>query len=127
MQSYASPTQIVNDKSFNLLLQARVSLESLLNLAPQTAVIAETGETVHVKDIMINAIVSVKAGELVPVDGAVVAGASTVDESSLTGEFMPVDKEIGSNVWSGTTVLTGLFPTSISRRTTQIYESYPFL
>ncbi|XP_009397553.2 cadmium/zinc-transporting ATPase HMA2-like [Musa acuminata AAA Group] len=87
--------------------KARVSLESLLNLAPQTAVIAETGETVHVKDIMINTIVSVKAGELVPVDGAVVAGASTVDESSLTGEFMPVDKEIGSNVWSGTTVLTG--------------------
>ncbi|RRT72586.1 hypothetical protein B296_00019767 [Ensete ventricosum] len=80
------------------VLMARVSLESLLNLAPQTAVIAETGETVHVKDIMINTIVSVKAGELVPVDGAVVAGASTVDESSLTGEFMPVDKEIGSNV-----------------------------
>ncbi|WOK98956.1 cadmium/zinc-transporting ATPase HMA2-like [Canna indica] len=89
--------------------KARTSLESLLNLTPQTAVIADTGESVPVKDITIDTIVSVKAGEFVPVDGVVVVGSSTVDESSLTGEFLPVDKEIGSNVWSGTVVLNAGF------------------
>lgn len=78
-----------------------------MNLAPRTAVIAETGEMVVVKDIRINTIVTVKAGELVPVDGVVVTGGSTIDESSLTGEFMPVAKEVGSNVWAGSVVLTG--------------------
>ncbi|XP_008808279.1 cadmium/zinc-transporting ATPase HMA2-like [Phoenix dactylifera] len=87
--------------------KAQASLESLMNLAPRTAVIAETGETVDVKDITINTLVSVKAGERVPVDGLVVTGGSTIDESSLTGEFMPVDKEVGSKVWAGSVVLTG--------------------
>ncbi|KAG1354716.1 cadmium/zinc-transporting ATPase HMA2 [Cocos nucifera] len=87
--------------------KAQASLESLMNLAPRTAVIAETGETVDVKDIRINTLVSVKAGERVPVDGVVVTGGSTIDESSLTGEFMPVDKEVGSKVWAGSVVLTG--------------------
>ncbi|XP_010919016.1 cadmium/zinc-transporting ATPase HMA2 [Elaeis guineensis] len=87
--------------------KAQASLESLMNLAPRTAVIAETGETLDVKDIRINTLVSVKAGERVPVDGVVVTGGSTIDESSLTGEFMPVDKEVGSKVWAGSVVLTG--------------------
>lgn len=71
------------------------------------AVIAETGEVVPVENIRIDTIVSVKAGEQVPVDGVIVSGESSIDESSLTGEFMPVDKQKGSNVWAGTVVLTG--------------------
>ncbi|XP_058073762.1 cadmium/zinc-transporting ATPase HMA2-like [Magnolia sinica] len=87
--------------------KARASLESLMELAPRTAVIAETGERIPVKDIRLHTVISVKAGECIAVDGVVAAGQAAVDESSLTGEFMPVDKEIGSKVWAGTMVLTG--------------------
>nr|CAD1818788.1 unnamed protein product [Ananas comosus var. bracteatus] len=60
--------------------KARTTLESLINSAPRTAVIAETGEVVPVENIRIDTIVSVKAGEQVPVDGVIVSGESSIDE-----------------------------------------------
>jgi Cd2+/Zn2+-exporting ATPase len=87
--------------------KARAEISSVMNLAPQTAVIEESGAKVSVKDVAINTVLSVKAGETIPLDGVVVSGSSSVDESSLTGESLPAEKEGGANVWAGTMNLTG--------------------
>ncbi|KAH9321623.1 hypothetical protein KI387_016262 [Taxus chinensis] len=87
--------------------KARLAIASVINLAPQTAVIEESGLRVPVKDVEINTLISVKAGEIIAIDGIVVSGRSSVDESSLTGESLPVEKEVGANVWAGTMNLTG--------------------
>lgn len=87
--------------------KARAEISSVMNLASQTAVLEESGEKIPVKDVAINTVLSVKAGEVVPLDGIVMSGSSSVDESILTGESLPVEKDVGANVWAGTMNLTG--------------------
>ncbi|PKA57555.1 Cadmium/zinc-transporting ATPase HMA2 [Apostasia shenzhenica] len=88
-------------------LKATAGMNSLMSLTPQKAILAETGEEVEAKDVMINTIIAVKAGELIPIDGVVVEGRSEVDESSLTGESFPVAKHPQSPVWAGTLNIDG--------------------
>lgn len=83
------------------------SMSSLASLAPPKAVIAATGEVLNVNDIKVNAVIAVKAGEIIPIDGNVVEGQCEVDEKTLTGESFPVVKEIGSTVWAGSMNLNG--------------------
>jgi Cu2+-exporting ATPase len=80
------------------------ALKSLIKLSPQTATILQNEKEVlvAVENVKIDDIFVVKPGELVPVDGIVIEGSSTIDESALTGESLPVEKEIGCNVSSGT-------------------------
>ncbi|CAL5076307.1 unnamed protein product [Urochloa decumbens] len=92
---------------------------SLMSVIPPTVVLAETGEVVAVRDVQVGAVVSVKAGEVVPVDGVVVDGRSEVDESSLTGESFPVPKQPPAEVWAGTINLDGY----IAVRTTALAEN----
>eukprot|EP00243_Klebsormidium_subtile_P013097 TRINITY_DN83_c0_g1_i11.p1 TRINITY_DN83_c0_g1~~TRINITY_DN83_c0_g1_i11.p1 ORF type:complete len:641 (+),score=56.00 TRINITY_DN83_c0_g1_i11:156-2078(+) len=87
--------------------RARCALEAVLSLAPDTAVLAETDEHVPTSTVPVNTILAVRPGESIPIDGIVVKGASTVDESSLTGESIPISKHAGSDVWAGTTNLAG--------------------
>ncbi|MCO5587261.1 hypothetical protein L7F22_041208 [Adiantum nelumboides] len=87
--------------------KARVAISSVANLAPQHAVLADTGLRIAVADVKVGTRLSVKAGDSIPIDGIVVSGRSTIDESSLTGESLPVEKEIGGSVWAGTINLTG--------------------
>ena len=75
--------------------------------APSTVVIAETNKSVDVKDVAIGTIIIVCAGEQIPLDGKVAKGKASVDESSITGESMPVRKEPGSTVFSGTVIQSG--------------------
>ncbi|CAA6671159.1 unnamed protein product [Spirodela intermedia] len=77
-------------------------MSALMSMAPQKAVLAETGEVVNAKDVEVNTILAVKAGELIPIDGVVVDGRSEVDEGTLTGESFPVPKHPLSQVWAGT-------------------------
>ncbi|KAJ3679649.1 hypothetical protein LUZ60_017660 [Juncus effusus] len=86
---------------------ATVGMTSLMSMAPQKAVIAETGEVVRVEEVEVNTVISVKAGEVIPIDGAVIDGRGDVDEKSLTGESIPVTKQAGSNVWAGTLNIDG--------------------
>lgn len=79
-----------------------VAMSSLTSMAPQKAVIAETGELVDVNDVKINTILAVKAGDAIPLDGIVVEGKCEVDEKMLTGESLPVIKELDSVLWAGT-------------------------
>ncbi|KAI4346837.1 hypothetical protein L6164_007700 [Bauhinia variegata] len=87
--------------------KASAAMSSLMNIAPQKAVIAETGEVVDVDKVEMNTIIAIKAGEVIPIDGIVVEGDCEVDEKTLTGESFPVPKHKDSTVWAGTINLNG--------------------
>ncbi|MGM9941537.1 MAG: heavy metal translocating P-type ATPase [Bulleidia sp.] len=80
------------------------ALKSLMKLAPKTAVIIKDGmeTTVDIEQVQVHDLFAVKPGETIPVDGIVHKGSSAVNESSLTGESIPVDKQEGSRVSAGT-------------------------
>lgn len=83
--------------------EASRELRHLLNQAPERAhqIVAGAVQDVTLEQVNINDILLVKPQEIVPVDGLIIAGASEVDESSLTGEANPVAKERGDEVMSG--------------------------
>jgi Cu+-exporting ATPase len=97
------------------LLEARakgrtsLAIRKLLDLAPKTARVMRDGvETdIPVEGVLTEDLVIVRPGERIPTDGAVVSGASSVDESMLTGESMPVPKEAGEQVFAATINLNG--------------------
>ncbi|KAK9931646.1 hypothetical protein M0R45_018916 [Rubus argutus] len=98
--------------------KAKAVMSSLMSMAPQKAVLADTGEVVDVDEVKLNTILAVKAGEVIPIDGIVVDGKGEVDEKTLTGESYPVTKEKDSTVWAGTVNLNGY----ISVKTTALAE-----
>lgn len=85
------------------------AIESLMGLTPPTALVVRGGEETELplSQVVAGDRVIVRPGEKVPVDGVVVAGASEVDESMLTGEAMPVEKRVGDEVTGGTVNATG--------------------
>jgi P-type Cu+ transporter len=87
------------------------AIKKLLALAPKTALVIRAGEEkeIPVEDIIIGDIVVVKPGERIASDGIVIEGYSSVDESMITGESMPVDKKPGKEVVCGTINKTGAF------------------
>jgi len=99
------------------LLEARAkgktssAIKKLMELKPKTAHILREGEEleVAVESLQAGDVVLVKPGEKVPVDGIVLSGQSTIDESMLTGESMPVAKETGQTVFAATMNKTGSF------------------
>ena len=93
------------------------ALKSLMNLKPKTAIILEGNneKTVSVDSIRVNDTFILKPGSSVPVDGEIVSGHGSFDESSLTGESIPVDKTIGDKVYSGTVNKTGYFECRATR------------
>lgn len=90
--------------------RSRDSISSLINIRPDTAHVVRFGETVDVDPKEVNAgdILSVKAGERIPVDGIVTEGVSTLDMSSLTGESVPAVVCAGDRVLSGSMNLDGV-------------------
>lgn len=89
--------------------KSRDAVEGLRRLMPETATVLRGGleSVVPVRDLREGDIVVVKTGESFPVDGTVVWGRAAVDQSTVTGESMPVDREEGEPVLSGTIVATG--------------------
>ena len=85
------------------------AIKGLMSLAPKTATVVRDGEEkiVPAEQVAVGDLFAVRAGEHVPVDGEVVKGSGTVDESALTGESMPVDKTAGDRVSAATTVRAG--------------------
>ncbi|MDO9630079.1 MAG: heavy metal translocating P-type ATPase [Acholeplasmataceae bacterium] len=79
------------------------ALTSLLKLAPQTALLYQDNiETeVLVSKLKINDQVIVKVGQQVPVDGKIVSGSTSLNQAAITGEFVPVSKDLGDNVYAG--------------------------
>ena len=105
------------------LLEARArgqtseAIRKLMGLQARTARVWRDGETVDipVQDVAIGDLVLVRPGEKVPVDGAIAEGHSTLDESMLTGESLPVDRAAGDSVFGATLNKTGSFTMRATR------------
>ncbi len=84
--------------------RARASIRSLTALVPKTALLVENGTTreVPAEQVAVGALILVRPGERIPADGAVIEGASSVDEAPVTGESVPVRKATGDSVFAGT-------------------------
>ena len=93
------------------------ALKGLMKLSPKTATILRDGEeiTVPVEQVAKGDIFVVRPGENIPVDGTVLDGNSAVDESTLTGESIPVDKAAGSTVSAGTLNQSGFLRCEATR------------
>ncbi|WP_024303448.1 heavy metal translocating P-type ATPase [Pseudogulbenkiania sp. MAI-1] len=91
--------------------KSSAAVRRLLDLKPATAHVLRDGQEVEIpaESIMVGELVVVKPGEKIPTDGEVTEGASTVDESMLTGESMPVEKRPGAPVIGGTLNRSGVF------------------
>ncbi|HDN97810.1 MAG TPA: cadmium-translocating P-type ATPase [bacterium] len=91
-------------------LGAREAIESLLKLTPPTAhlVMGEGEKDIMVSELKKGDIIRVKPGENIPADGVIIKGETTINEASITGESLPVDKFEGDQVFEGTTNLTGV-------------------
>ena len=89
--------------------RTRRSLRELVDLAPQEAEVLRGGVAtmISVDDVEVGDRVLVRTGGRVPVDGSVVHGAASVDESAITGEPLPVGKDVGDPMWSGTVLEDG--------------------
>ncbi len=93
------------------------ALKSLMNLAPQTATVVRNGEekAVPVEEVLKGDIFVVRPGESIPVDGVVLDGSSAIDESALTGESIPVDKNAGDLVSAATINRSGFLKCEATR------------
>jgi Cu+-exporting ATPase len=84
--------------------KAGEAIRKLISLKPKVATLIKNSEEVKIplKDVKVGDILLVKPGESIPVDGKVIDGFSSVNESMITGESMPVDKKVGDKVIGGT-------------------------
>ena len=89
--------------------RARASIKALIGSVPQVAIVKEAGgeRQVSVSELKVGDIVLARAGEKIPVDGTVTGGEASVNEASISGESMPLDKGIESPVLAGTLVESG--------------------
>lgn len=87
------------------------AIEKLLNLQAKTALVIRDGKEIEVpiNDVKHGDLIIVKPGARIPVDGVITEGSSFVDESMVTGEPMPVQKQVGDSVVSGTINTSGSF------------------
>lgn len=93
------------------------ALKGLMKLSPKTATVIRNGEetTIPVEDVAINDVFVVRPGENIPVDGVIIEGDSTVNESALTGESIPVDKSENHKVSAGTINVSGFLRCKATR------------
>jgi Cu+-exporting ATPase len=91
--------------------RAADAIRGLLNLQPQTARVVRSEREVEVPlaQVRVGDHIAVRPGEKIPVDGLILSGSSTVDESMLTGESLPIDKRAGEPVVGATLNKTGAF------------------
>jgi Cu+-exporting ATPase len=85
------------------------AIKALMGLAPKTATVVRNNNEmiIPVEEVIVGDIILVKPGEKLPVDGEVIEGSTAIDESMLTGESIPVEKSIGSNVIGASINKTG--------------------
>jgi Zn2+/Cd2+-exporting ATPase len=98
--------------------KARASIRSLMDIAPKEALIRRNGNEmlIHVDDIMIGDIMIVKPGQKIAMDGVVTDGISTVNQAAITGESVPVQKEVNDEVFAGTLNEEGLIEVKVTKQ-----------
>ena len=97
---------------------AEASIESLIKLSPTKACRLREGggeEMVEAKDLRPGDLVRVRPGDNIPADGRIAGGTSTVNQASITGESLPVDKIAGDEVFGGTINLTGAMDIEVTK------------
>lgn len=101
--------------------KASAAIRALMSLQPDVArvLVGDLLVPIAIEDVQISDRVLVLPGEKIPVDGAVIAGASSVDESMLTGESIPVTKQVGSRVTGATLNLTGAITVEVMQTAEQ--------
>lgn len=99
--------------------RSRKAIRALMDLRPAEALVRRPDgreELVPIEHLRIDDIVIVKPGERIPIDGTVIEGTSVVDQSPITGESIPVTKEIGDEVFAGTLNGQGVLEIRVTRR-----------
>ena len=91
------------------------AITALMRLAPDTAILADSGREVATESLKTGDTVLVKPGQRVPVDGVVTKGESSVNEAMLTGESLPVEKCVGSEVIGGSVNQNGVLYVQVTR------------
>ncbi len=124
---FESAAMILTLVSFGKMLESRAkdkasdAVRSLAMLSPKYAAVLRDGKeiSVPVEEVLVGDILIIRAGELIPVDGEVVSGEGAADESALTGESMPVEKEVGSSVRAACVLTSG----ALTVRATEVGEN----
>lgn len=113
------PTLITIGKMLEAMSKGRTTdaLKSLMKLAPKTAVVIKDGNEIEVPiaEVIVGDIFVVRPGDSIPVDGEIVEGTSAVNESCLTGESIPVDKNVGDKVSAATINESGFLKCKATR------------
>lgn len=113
------PTLITVGKMLEAMSKGRTTdaLKSLMDLAPQTAVIIKDNKevTVSIDEVNKGDLFIVRPGENIPVDGVIVEGSTAIDESALTGESIPVDKTVNDTVSGATLNQSGFIKVRATR------------
>ena len=93
------------------------ALKSLMDLSPKTATVLKNGKetVIPIEELKKGDVFIVKSGETIPTDAVVIEGSASVNESSLTGESLPVEKEVGSSVYSATLNTSGYIKCEATR------------
>jgi Cd2+/Zn2+-exporting ATPase len=101
--------------------QTEKALTSLLKVAPKTAILLQGKDEsiVSIADLKISDIVIVKPGQQVPADGVVHVGGASLDQSSITGEFNPVEKVVGDSVFAGSICIDSTMQVRVTKDPSQ--------
>src|SRR6266545_1827769 len=89
--------------------RARASIKALIGSVPQAALVRHNGaeRSVPISELKVGDIVMVRGGDKIPVDGTVVGGQGSVNEAPVSGESLPLEKDVGGSVLAGTVVESG--------------------
>lgn len=98
--------------------KSNAEISSLMELQPEEARIIENGREkfIAVDELQIGQHIFIRAGERIPADGTIVHGATAIDESPITGESIPVNKDMSADVFAGTVALNGSIEVEITKR-----------
>ncbi|KAF3362946.1 putative cadmium-transporting ATPase [Chlamydiales bacterium STE3] len=95
--------------------KSKSALNILLNQMPKKILLKDSNQLVDVESVKVSEIIRVKPGQMIPLDGKVIGGASFVDESTITGEPIPQDKRPGDMVYAGTLNNQGYIDVLVSK------------
>lgn len=94
--------------------RSRKALEELVKNNPKQATLKD-GRVLDIDSVQLNAIVVIKPGDLIPLDGAIILGTSAINEASITGESLPKDKIVGDAVYAGTINVNGYLEIRVTK------------